>query len=40
MPIKSCIWDVSDKDCFDVNDNPVRVEHANGSVSTTCDYLK
>ncbi len=27
-------------DCFDVNDNPVRVEHANGSVSTTYDYLK
>ena len=27
-------------DCFDVNDNPVSVEHEYGSVSTTCDYLK
>jgi hypothetical protein len=27
-------------DCFDVNDNPVRVEHESGGVSTTCDYLK
>lgn len=27
-------------DCFDVNDNPVRVEHESGNVSTTCDYLK
>lgn len=27
-------------DCFDVNDNPNRVEYANGSVSTTYDYLK